>query len=471
MNMILSTSQMLFPLITLPYASRILQTYGMGLTAFAQSVLSYFSLVALLGMQTYGVKACAEVRDDPKRLAQTVKELLTILLISTTIVFIVYIVAVLFIPRFAEDRFLFLMFSVGIWLVSFGAEWFYQAIEQYGYITIRNVIFKIIGIVLMVLLVRDTSDYNQYGFVILFSGYGMNILNIIRLRKLVNLSLAGKPRIRHHFKKMVWYMMASVSSGMYIQTDIVALGFMGTPNMVGIYQLAAKIKNVLIQALNSVGSVILPRMSYIRAKKDEKAITKLLADNISFIGILSGLLIGGTVICADSIVQIMGGSGFSDSALPLIVAMPAILFSPLNIIFGNELITESREKEWAIINVITLACSFVFAFALIPLIGVCGAALTNVLTELTSLIMRWYRSRAFFGEVIPHIEVLKIVGCAIISIAVMLAFKHYVHLGPGFAALLLYGSLFTLIYILLLFIFKEQFFMRMIRSVAGKFRR
>lgn len=471
MNMILSTSQMLFPLITLPYASRVLQAYGMGLTAFAQSVLSYFSLVALLGIQTYGVKTCAEVRDDPKRLAQAVKELLAILLISTTIVFIVYTLSIIFVPRFAEDRFLFLMFGVGLWLSSFGAEWFFQAVEQYGYITIRNIIFKLIGIILMVCLVRNVSDYNQYGFVILFSGYGMNVLNIIRLRELVNFSLAGKLHLKHHFKKMAWYMLASGSSGMYIQTDMITLGFIGTADMVGIYQLASKIKNVLVQALNSVGSVVLPRMSYKRANNDEGAVTRLLADNISFIGILSGLLIGGTIICADSIVQIMGGSGFRQSAGPLMIAMGAVLFSSLNIIIGNELIAESREKEWAIINVITLGSSFVYASILIPLVGIYGAALTNVLTELTSLTMRWWRSRNFFKHVLPQVESLKIFCCAIVPILLTLVFKHFVFVHVGFAALLLYGSVFTLLYLAFLYFTKERFFARMTQSIVSKVRK
>ena len=78
LNMILSSSSMIFPLITIPYASRILQPSGIGAVSFAQSVASYFSLVALLGVQMYGVRACAQVRDDPRELARVVEELLII---------------------------------------------------------------------------------------------------------------------------------------------------------------------------------------------------------------------------------------------------------------------------------------------------------------------------------------------------------------------------------------------------------
>ena len=67
MNMLLTTSQMLFPLITLPYVSRILSTFGTGAVAYVQSVVLYFSMVALLGIQNYGIKVCAMVRDDSRK--------------------------------------------------------------------------------------------------------------------------------------------------------------------------------------------------------------------------------------------------------------------------------------------------------------------------------------------------------------------------------------------------------------------
>ena len=74
MNMILTSSAFIFPLITVPYVSRVLSTFGTGSVAFAQSVVSYFSLSALLGIPVYGVRECARVRDDREKLSQTVQE-------------------------------------------------------------------------------------------------------------------------------------------------------------------------------------------------------------------------------------------------------------------------------------------------------------------------------------------------------------------------------------------------------------
>ncbi len=64
MNAILSISGFLFPLISFPYASRVLGPSGTGKVDFALSFVSYFSLIASLGIPFYGIRVCAQVRDD-----------------------------------------------------------------------------------------------------------------------------------------------------------------------------------------------------------------------------------------------------------------------------------------------------------------------------------------------------------------------------------------------------------------------
>ena len=130
MNMILTSSSMIFPLITVPYVSRVLEPSGMGAVSFAQSLITYFSIFSLLGIPMYGVRACAQVRDDPKELGKTVEELLIIILCSTSLIYTIYLVCIFAVPRLSQDKLLYLIFSFGIWLASFGVEWFYQLLNN-----------------------------------------------------------------------------------------------------------------------------------------------------------------------------------------------------------------------------------------------------------------------------------------------------------------------------------------------------
>ena len=93
MNAILTMSQFIFPLITFPYISRILLPAGTGKVSFATSVISYFALFAQLGIPTYGIRACAKVRDNKKELTRTVQELFIINVVMSLAVYAAFFVA------------------------------------------------------------------------------------------------------------------------------------------------------------------------------------------------------------------------------------------------------------------------------------------------------------------------------------------------------------------------------------------
>ena len=147
MNIILRISGVIFPLITFPYVARTLLPEGNGKIAFATSVINYFSLFATLGIPTYGIRACAKNRNDKEKLSKTVFELLLINCVLVIVAYIILAITIGIIPEFKSNKKILLIQSSTIILNMLGVEWFYQAIEQYEYITIRNILFKIISLI------------------------------------------------------------------------------------------------------------------------------------------------------------------------------------------------------------------------------------------------------------------------------------------------------------------------------------
>lgn len=150
MNAILTMSSFIFPLITFPYVSRVLLPVGTGKVSFATSLISYFSMFAQLGIPTYGIRACAKVRDNREELTRTAHELLMINLVMDVISYLALGCALVFIPKLQEDRLLYIVVSSTILLTSIGMEWLYKALEQYTYITIRSIVFKFVALIAMV---------------------------------------------------------------------------------------------------------------------------------------------------------------------------------------------------------------------------------------------------------------------------------------------------------------------------------
>ena len=183
MNMILTASSFIFPLITFPYVSRVLLVEGNGYVSFATSVLTYFTMFASLGIPSYGIRACAQVRDDREELSKLTQELLIINIATTVLVSIVFVITLFTVPQFKEQQTLLWINGATLVLNAIGVNWLYSALEQYTYITVRSLVFKILSIILMFVFVHQQQDYIIYGAITVFATGGSNILNFINMRR------------------------------------------------------------------------------------------------------------------------------------------------------------------------------------------------------------------------------------------------------------------------------------------------
>lgn len=97
LNVIKATLSIIFPLITYSYAIRVLGTEGVGKISYANSIVSYFALVAMLGMVTYGIREGAKVRNSTNQLQKLTNELFSINLLSTVVAYTGVIICLIFV--------------------------------------------------------------------------------------------------------------------------------------------------------------------------------------------------------------------------------------------------------------------------------------------------------------------------------------------------------------------------------------
>lgn len=144
------------------------------------SLISYFSMFAQLGIPTYGIRACAKVRDDKEELTRTTQELVIINFVMSVISYTALAVALMLVPRLREERALYIIVSLTIAFNVIGMEWMYKALEQYTYITIRSIIFKFVALIVMFVFVHQKSDYIFYGAITILAASGSNIFNFMQ---------------------------------------------------------------------------------------------------------------------------------------------------------------------------------------------------------------------------------------------------------------------------------------------------
>ena len=287
MNIILTMSSFIFPLITFPYVSRVLLPVGTGKVSMATSVITYFSMFAQLGIPTYGIRACAKVRDNREKLSKVAQELLIINIIMSMISYMVLIILLFYVPKFRCEKELYVILSFNIILTSIGMEWLYKALEQYTYITVRSVIFKFIALIFMFFLVHKQTDYVIYGGITIFAASASNILNLINAHKFINPKPVGNYNFGRHLKPVLIFFAMSCATTIYTNLDTVMLGFMTTDTDVGYYNAAVKIKVILVSVVTSLGTVLLPRASYYIQRGELKEFHRITRKALNFVFLMA----------------------------------------------------------------------------------------------------------------------------------------------------------------------------------------
>ncbi len=471
MNVILKMSSFIFPLITFPYVSRVLGAVGNGKVSFATSVIYYFSMIATLGIPTYGVKICAQYREDKEKLSKTVKELLIIESLAMIVSYIIFFIALYFVPRLREEKTLMLINSATILLTVFGVEWFYQSIEQYDYITFRNLVFKIISISLMFLLVHETEDYVLYGAINVLGTVGSNILNILRLRKLVDFKTKCTIQLSQHIRPVFMLFMLSAASMVYTSLDTTMLGFMKDDAAVGYYNAAVKLKNILVSLVTSLGTVLLPRLSNSLANKDMIAFNRLIKKSFNFVLLMSIPLTIYCIIEASDCINFLAGSGYQQAILPMQLISIAIIFIGLSNIIGIQILIPCGKENLTVLSTVVGAIvNIILNSILIPLYSAAGAALATTIAELSVLLVQVYFIRSHLHSMLQIQNIFKIFISGIVATLILLTNNYFIHIDSTFLSIIETGFLFFITYGVILIITREQITQEAINNIIKKFK-
>lgn len=466
MNFVLSASSFLFPLITFPYISRILGAEGNGTISFYSSIANYFLLVASLGIPTYGIRACARVRDDAEELAKTTKEILVINEVMTTLVIITYILAYLCVKRLQMEPELYLMNGISIGLNLFGMTWFFQALEQYDYITFRSLLLKVICVVLMFIFVHNPADYKIQAAITIFASCGLNLLNYHRAKKYVRLNHKLRElNCYRHLKPILILFAQNLAVSIYTNLDTVMLGFLKNNTEVGYYNAAIKLKYILLSLVSSLGQVLLPRMSYFVQNNKMQEFLQTMKKSLNFTLAISIPLTIFFVIYSFEAMMFLAGDGYVIAVSAMMVITVAIIPNGLTGILGTQVLTSIEREKYVLYSVIVGAVTdFILNLFFIPILGATGAALATVICEFAVLFMQIYFCRDLIAKIIRYLKPFSYIIFTLVATLAVMPIKLY-GIKSYFLCLLFSAVIFFGAYILCLLISKDELAMQLLSEM------
>lgn len=387
-NTIKSVFGIIYPLITFPYVSRVLMAENMGKINFGNSIVSYFTLIASLGVTTYAIRECAKVRDDPEQLGKTASQILSVNLLSTVVAYLFLGIALLIAAPLKDYRMLICIQSLSILFTTFGADWLNTAMEDIKSIAVRTMAVQVLSLVLMFVFVREPAHYIRYVVISVIASSGANFLNIFYRRKYCKVKLTLRMDLKKHLPPILLLFSMLLSQTIYCNSDITMLGLMKGDFEVGLYSTAVKIYHLVNTVIASVAWVVMPKLSLGFARQDYSDINRLLKYSLNFIVVLGLPALAGMNIIAPQLIEVLAGPEYLGATTALHILTVSLAFSFLGGWIGNMMMLPSGRESLCLKGCIASAVvNAGLNLILIPKWGLNAAAATTALAELVGVLI------------------------------------------------------------------------------------
>lgn len=425
LNLINTGTQMLFPLITFPYACRVIEPEGIGQVNFFSSIIGYISLFTCLGIPMYAVREIARDRNDIVKMNRTAVEILLLHALLSFAGYLIVAVLCLTVPQIKVDIPLFLILSLTIFFTAIGCEWFYQGIEDFKYITIRGLVVKVVSVALLFLFVKTKDDLIYYGAYTVVGILGGNLFNFFRLRKYIHKGniIFSKLNISRHIKPVLQVFSFNVVTSVYLQLNPVLLGFIKGALAVGYFTAATKIMSVVMKLSSCLGVVMMPRTSNLIAEHKEDEFNRLIQKSYDFTIAISLPLTCGLIIAAPYIIKVLCGDDFMPATFASQVIAPIILMVGISNVMGIQVLFPKGK-----INTVIHCCligaivDLLLNVVLIPFFSYNGTAIAYLGAEVATTVsmyiiakkdmpIRFFRKchiNYLFGSILMSVVVLAI---------------------------------------------------------------
>ena len=413
LNAIKGLMSIFFPLISFPYVSKALGVDNIGRYNFANSIISYFVLLAGLGINTYAIREGARLREKENEFRQFANEMFSINILSTILSYVLFALLLIIVPKFQEYKTLLIILSLQIIFKTIGIEWIYSIYEDYAYITLRSIVFQVISLILLFVLVRNENSVNMYAAITVISAVGSNVLNYFHAKKYCKVDFRWKIDWKKHLKPIMVLFAMSVTVTIYVSSDTTILGFLCNDYTVGIYSVSVKIYSIVKTVLSSVLVVSIPRLSALLGTNDRKEFNFVASDIYKTLLTVVIPAIIGILLLRKPIVLLLSDATYISASSSLLLLSIALFFC-LGAWFWGQCILVPMQMEETVfkVTVVSAIVNIGLNFILIPIWKENAAALTTIIAEAISFIWCWYK-----GSKIVKLEgtiksLLKIsVGC------------------------------------------------------------
>ncbi len=380
----LQISQYIFPIVTFPYLVRVLGPDGYGLVSFANAFIGYFTVLTDYGFNLSATKDISLNRNNQNKIEEIFYSVLGVKLLLLLISILILIPVVLFFSKFNDNAMIYIVSFFAVFGTAIFPIWFFQGIEEMGYISWISIIVKILWVVSIFLFVKSKDDIIILVWLNSLSSIITGVIGlwVSKIRFKLKLFIPSIEQIKFQLEDSWHYFLSNVSVSLYTISNIFILGLFTNDTIVGYFSAADKIRYAVQNMTSTAGRTIFPHLST-EFSKSRKAgfsfVRKYVKSMGSFILLLSILLF----IFSEQIVLLVLGPEYLKSVtiLKILSFLPFIIFVS-NVAGIQTMVNLGYKKEFAKIIIIAGVLNIILSFIIVPYYLEIGSSIAVLVTEL-----------------------------------------------------------------------------------------
>lgn len=378
-NMIYQVVIMVLPLVTTPYVSRILGAEGIGTYSYTYSIAQYFLLFGLLGVENYGNRSIAKVRENVETRNRVFSEIYSLQVLISAISVAAYLIYVIL---FAENSFWAFLQMFYVLSAVFDINWLFFGMEDFKLTVTKKIMIKVVNLICIFAFVKTADDLWKY-ILVLSAGHFLAQSSMWLFAKRYIKFTFCRPK-KTHFKEFLILFIPIIATSVYRMMDKVMLGSMSSMQQVGYYESAEKLITVCLCVISAFGSVMMPRMSNMLGKGKLEECKDLFVRSMEIAIFIGCAIAFGISSIADDFIPIFYGTGYEASILLTSMLAVTVLFITWACIIRTlYLIPAERNKIYIHSVILGALVNVVINGLLIPSYAAVGAAVGTIVAEIT----------------------------------------------------------------------------------------
>ena len=394
------------PFIMTPYLQSVFSADTLGINTWVSSNVQWFVIAGMLGTKIYGNREIARVRDNQEQLSKTFSEIYLMQLITISCALIVYLIAV----PFLADRYVTVSFIQTLTLISTALDitWFFFGVEDFAKASVRNILVKIVGSILILVLVKQEADF--YLFVVINGATAVlgQLIMWIQLKQYIKPVRVKLSDSMKHLRPNLVYFVPQLATNIYTNLPVNMLGYLSEDAEVTFYSLSQQFVKMFLFFITSIGDVMLPRLSNVHGKNNKGEFQAFLGNSYKMAIYLSIPLLVGICSVIPYFVPWFMEPGYGIVASLIIWMSPIVIFISISNVYGTQfLLPTGRTREYSFSVIVGAVVNFVLNFVLMPRYGALGAVISVVIAELSVTLTQWIFVHKEVKLPISWIEIVK----------------------------------------------------------------